>query len=304
MSTKETKKRIRTTGAAFDYIWEHQWKLQKAAGTQAINRDHVLDYCGKSFPLNNWEEGWAWDELRNHYRKKKPFAEASTINRVTASIQAAINFCNGRGLTTVTPSREGAKKLKETKKRHDYFTREEVAEFSRIAREFYCNLPLSRAITISAYTGMRQAELLRLRTIDIDFEYTRPTIWVGGKPGVDTKNSEYREVTMFNDQLLAACRGLVTDQPTPEKRVLYPHYVKGKGLLHDFREVLETYGGKYENRSEHYYWHTLRHTFASWAGETQSPATIAAYGGWKDVSQVVRYCHATDEARNALASSL
>ncbi len=86
--------------------------------------------------------------------------------------------------------------------------------------------------------------------------------------------------------------------------MFYGSYVKGRALLNDFREVLETFGGIYENRSEKYFWHTLRHTFASWAGESASPATIAAYAGWKDVSQVVRYCHATDEARKALASSL
>jgi len=304
MPSTPTKRRLRTTGAVYDYIWNNKWKFEKAASTQKINRDHVLEYCGKSFPISNWEEGWAWNELRNHYRKKKPFTENSTINRVTASIQAAINYCNGNGLTNVAISKSGSKKLKEVRKRHDYFTRTEIAEFSRIAGEFFCNAPLSRSIIISAFTGMRESELLQLRTIDIDFEYTRPTIWVGGKPGLTTKNGDYREVTMFNEQLLAAARGLVHDQPNPERRALYPHYSKGESLLNDFRTVLETYGGKYENRSEKYCWHTLRHTFCSWAGENHSPVSIANYGGWKDVSQVARYCHATDEARIALASSL
>jgi len=43
---------------------------------------------------------------------------------------------------------------------------------------------LADALVISAYTGVRQGELLKLKAEDVDFNQN--VLWVGGKPGRET----------------------------------------------------------------------------------------------------------------------
>ena len=51
---------------------------------------------------------------------------------------------------------------------------------AEIAVDVYDRQDLADAILFSAYTGVRQGELLKLRSDDVDV--ARSQIWVGGKP--------------------------------------------------------------------------------------------------------------------------
>ena len=48
--------------------------------------------------------------------------------------------------------------------------------------------------------------------------------------------------------------------------------------------------------TDDYVWHTLRHTFGTWLGETTHPRQIMALMGHANIETSLRYVKATDEA--------
>ncbi len=75
--------------------------------------------------------------------------------------------------------------LKEAEIKPEYFTRDQVEELSLTARKMFEWQDMSDAIVFAAYTGMRQANLMRAQVGDIDWDMNR--IGVGGRPDNPTK---------------------------------------------------------------------------------------------------------------------
>ena len=293
--------KLRSIGQVFRYTFEHKWDDTAGRETNRINADVVMELFGASYPVKHCAEAWFWHQLRTEYKKLKPGNTKSTMNRVTGVLKTAIEFTRRAGCHTIIcdPS---STKLPESKVRHSYYTREAVKQFHHYAVEHLEDPFMAHAIHVACYTGMRQAEMLRLRCADIDFEYTVPTIWVGGNPdiGLTTKNGEYREMAIC-PELMDSARWL-KEHCTNSTQNLFAQYeptkAGGKLLRDHFRLILDLpcFDNKYANRKQ-YCWHTLRHTFATWLGEHNSSATVAEIGGWKDRKMVERYCHATDAAK-------
>lgn len=143
--------------------------------------------------------------------------------------------------------------------------------------------------------GLRKGELRALRWDDIDFTRNevnvRRAVVRTTKPARDvwqefTKGKEDRQIPMARD-LAAALRehprGIHTDQ-----------VFLGSGSRGEIsNQELQT-GAKRINREldSHFFWHRLRHSFASQLVAAGVPLpTVQVLGGWKSIDMVLRYAH-------------
>jgi len=290
------KKRCRTLGDAGAYTHEHKWKGTRSERTNLINLNHGYSFCGKSVPLSQLAEPWWWDQFVAFHKKENPQWSVATMNRVRSAVTTCVNFTRERGLHSVKVP-ECVKRVRELRNRHVFYTREQVKKMSRIAAEYFNDPALSRAILVAPSTGMRQTELLKLRAEDIDFDAN--CIWIGGKPNRVTKNSEYRAVPI-SPSIQIPLHELVKEANSPRTRIFGQYWDNGDQLRRQFKKVLDAM----EIDDPQYCWHTFRHTFATWLGETETPRTIMDLGGWKDMTMVTRYTHATDEAKHKALAGL
>ena len=276
MTTSPT---IKTWGEALDYTWRVKWKRKNSAKTNAINSGHVTNYCGRSLPLKRMTVAGWWLEFKAEMEDEG--RSGSTINRILSAGTTVMKFTHLAGLHThVCPKFERAE---EGEHRLTYFTKEQVSLMAEIAVDVYDRQDLADAILFSAYTGVRQGELLKLRSDDVDV--ARSQIWVGGKPTLVTKGKNVRNVTLH---------------PKIEQIVmnrLHQDYLFGDDwnnkdqLYAAFKKVRKLAG-----LSEDYVWHTLRHSFGTWLGETTHPRQIMALMGHANIETSLRYVKATDEA--------
>jgi len=154
------------------------------------------------------------------------------------------------------------------------------------------------AIRLAVGTGLRQAELVRLRWIDVDIKngmlYIRTNIETA-KGRRRTKNRQERTVPIFPDvrEVLERLNGARTNE-NDSKTVLAgpngePRY--GPNLTKTFR----TYRDK-NNLSKAYNWHTLRHTFGSWLRIDGVPLDrIKEWMGHATLEQTLVYAHIVPE---------
>ena len=293
--------KLRPIGQAFRYTFDHKWSGTSGEEPNRVNSDVVMEIFGGSCPIKHVTEAWFWVQLRTEYKKLKPKNSVATMNRVTGCLKTAVKFTRVAGCHDYV-EHEASTKIPEKKVRFSYFTRKAVEQFHHYAWTHLEDPYMAHAIYMAVYTGMRQGEMLRLRCADVDFDRDVPVIWVGGRPaqGQSTKNGDYREMSIC-PELMDSAKWLKS-HCTRRDQNLFAQYEPNKAgakLLRDhFRMILDLpcFGDKYADKSQ-FTWHTLRHTFATWLGETNSSATVAEIGGWKDRKMVERYCHATDEAK-------
>ena len=270
---------IKTWGEAFDYTWRVKWKRTASAKTNAINAGHITEYAGRSLPLKRMSVAGWWMELRATLEDEG--RSGSTINRIISAGTTVMKFTHLAGLhTQVCPKFERAK---EGEHRLTYFTKQQVSLMAEIAVDVYDRQDLADAILFSAYTGVRQGELLKLRSDDVDV--ARSQIWVGGKPTLVTKGKNVRNITLH-----PAIEQIVMNRL--HQTYLFRDDWSNKDQLYAaFKKVRKQAG-----ISEDHVWHTLRHSFGTWFGETTHPRQIMALMGHANIETSLRYVKATDEA--------
>ena len=268
-----------TWGQAYDYTWQTKWKRLASAKTNQINGAHITNYCGRSLPLNRMAKVAWWNEFIGELQDKP--MSSSTINRIISVASTAIQWTRKAELHSVTwPN---VTRLKEGSCRLTYFSKEQVQRMAFVAVDIFDRQDLADAIVFSAYTGVRQGELLKLKPEDIDLSMN--LIWVGGKPGRETKGRNVRSIHIHP---------LV--QPILENR-LSNRYLFGddwnnkEQLFRQFVKVRE----HCQIPSDHV-WHSLRHSFGTWLGETTHPKQIMALMGHRQIDTTLRYVKATDSA--------
>ena len=298
MATKPqpTKVRCRTIGDAAAYTVKHKWTGLSSLKTNLINVDHGLAFCGRSLPLSRMAEAWWWDELTCFLKEEHPRWAPATRNRVRSALKTCVNYTRGRRLHTVKVPEEALRE-EELGERHAYFTRDQVQEMARVATNYLDDPPLAWAIRFAPSVGLRQSDQLKLKARDIDFD--AHCIWVGGKPDVVTKNKTYRAVPIA-PEIEHLCHQLKNDAPSEMTRVFGQYWDNGDQLRRQFRKVTNFL----ELNPKEYCWHTFRHTFATWLGESQTPRTIMDLGGWKDITMVQRYTHPSEKAKHAAMQGL
>ena len=270
---------IKTWGEALDYTWRVKWKRKNSAKTNAINSGHVTNYCGRSLPLKRMTVAGWWMEFKAEMEDEG--RSGSTINRILSAGTTVMKFTNLAGLHThVCPKFERAE---EGEHRLTYFTKEQVSLMAEIAVDLYDRQDLADALLFSAYTGVRQGELLKLRSDDVDV--ARSQIWVGGKPTLVTKGKNVRNVTLHPKIEQIVMNRLDRDY------LFRDDWANKDALYRVFKKVRKQAG-----LGEDYVWHTLRHSFGTWLGETTHPRQIMALMGHANVETSLRYVKATDEA--------
>lgn len=268
-----------TWGQAFDYTWQTKWKRLASAQTNQINGNHITNYCGRSLPLSRMAKVAWWNEFIGELQDKHK--SSSTINRIISVASTAIQWTYKAELHSVTwPSVD---RLKEGEHRLTYFSKDQVKHMAFVAVDLFDRQDLADAIVFSAYTGVRQGELLKLKPEDIDL--SMQLVWVGGKPGRETKGRNVRSVPIHPLVLP------IIENRLSNRLLFGDDWGNKEQLYRQFAKVRE-----HCQIPSDYVWHSLRHSFGTWLGETTHPKQIMALMGHRQIDTTLRYVKATDAA--------
>jgi len=275
---------IKTWKEAFDFTWRTKWKRTNSAKTMAINAGHITEAVGLSFPLRKMAKAGFWIELISDFEEEG--RSGSTINRIISAGTTVLKHTRLAGLHEIDCPKFN--RCKEGEHRLTYFSKEQVEQLSLIARDIYGDTwgnDLADAILVSAYTGVRQGELLKLKADDYDSALNSDQLWIGGKPGRVTKGKNVRNVTLH-----PKVQPIIKSRLNQD-RLFGDDWLNKDQLYRSFTKVRKLAG-----HSEDYVWHSLRHSFGTWLGEATHPRQIMALMGHKNIETSLRYVKATDSA--------
>lgn len=278
--------KIKTWGQALDFTMKHRWSRNRSVKTSEINSNHITNYCGRSLPLTRMGNSIWWIELMTELKEENPTWSTSTINRVVSAATTVLKYTRTAGLHNVACPE--FQRFKEGECRMTYFTKEQIEAMAFAAVDIYDRQDLADAIIFSGFTGVRQGELLKLKSDDVDLALN--VIHVGGKPGRETKGKNVRSIPIHEKILPIIQRRL--NQP----RLFGDDWRNKDALYLRFKKVRE-----YCGIGEDFVWHSLRHSFGTFLGEVTHPRQIMALMGHKNIETSLRYVKATDDAcRTAL----
>ena len=204
-----------------------------------------------------------------------------------------VNFCRDQGLCDVKPPK--FEKGEEGEHRFTFFGKEEVEQLAFVAVDVFDRPDLADALVFSAYTGVRQGELLKLKVSDID--WMMRCVWVGGKAHLKTKGKDCRAIPITDrveDLLRNRCEG-----SHPQATLFGRDWTNKDQLYGAFKKVRKQAGF-----NEDYVWHSLRHSFATWLGEVTHPRQIMELMGHKQIETTLRYCKPSDDAMRQAMNKL
>ena len=275
---------IRTWGQALDWQWKF-WKRLPSAKTNQINSNHITRHVGRSFPISKMGKAGFWKELQLDLLEEG--RSSSTVNRIVSAGTTVLHETYLAGLhATAKPA---FRRLKEGEHRLTWFSKDQVEKLAAASRNVFSREDLADAILFSAYTGIRQGELLKLKGQDIDLEHG--CIWIGGKPDQVTKGKNVRAVPI-SDRIKDICSARLSQKHAFE-------FDNKDQLYGAFKKVR-----KYCDIPEDHVWHSLRHSFGTWLGEVTHPKQIQALMGHADITTTLRYVKPTDEANRAAIAAL
>lgn len=280
--TTAQKPKVKTWGEALDFTWQVKWKRLNSAKTASINANHITNYAGRSLPLGRLSKAHWWLMLKSEMEDQG--RSGSTINRIISAGSTVLNFTRLAELHSYDMPK--FEKAEEGAARIEFFTKEEVDRLAFLSRDLFGDRwghALSDAILVSAYSGLRQGELLKLRSSDYDSAHDQ--LWVGGKTGRLTKNKKgIRNITLNSKIQPIILNRLDRDR-------LFDDWTNKDQLYAAFKKVRKVAGF-----SDDYVWHCLRHSFGTWYGAVTHPRTLMEALGHKTIDMSLRYCKATDEA--------
>jgi integrase len=283
---------VKTWGEALDWVWKNHWRRLNSARTNQINAGHITAFCGRSMPLARMAKPAWWIQMIAQLQDEHPEWSTSTVNRVTSAGTTVLRMCHKAELTTVTvPAFD---RLKEGEHRLTWFSKEQVESMAFAAVDVFDRQDLADALLFAAYTGARQAELLKLRVEDVD--WGNGNVWFGGKPGRITKGKNVRAVPIH--ERISPILRRRTEASMPSALVFGCDWTNKDQLYGSFKKVRD-----YCKITDDHVWHSLRHSFGTWVGEVAHPRQIMALMGHRQVETSLRYVKATDSAlRTAIAA--
>lgn len=277
---------IRTWQHAMEYTFKtrHSWRHGNGAKTASINCNHFTRLRGASFPVKKITQpiiSQACIELEDEGKSD------ATINRVVSAVSTVLNHCAFDGLIESAPK---FRRRKESEGRVLWYTKEEVNRLCHLSTEVFMREDLRDIIDFAAYTGMRQGEILKLRSMDIDWTASPPKIHVGGVPTQTTKAQNWRVIPIhdrISEPLRRRCEAV-----NPRVRIFGDEWRDRDHLLRTFYKVR-----KLVTDNDAYVFHTLRHSFATWHADAGTPIrSLMALMGHKRIETTLRYAKATDHA--------
>tara|TARA_R100000664_G_C2751208_1_gene138490 strand:+ start:1436 stop:2287 length:852 start_codon:yes stop_codon:yes gene_type:complete len=279
---------IKTFGEAAEWTYQKHWKRQRSVRTVVPRLEKVKHHIGHSFPLGKLGKLSKWLDLQADLQEEDQCSNA-TVNRAISVATTAIKKTFEAQLHSVKcPS---VPRLEETKCRFVYFTKDQVKKLAHYAEDIYDRQDLSDAIIFSAYTGVRQGELLKLRPDDIDFNLN--VIWIGGKPKQVTKSNNVRTIQIH--PIIEP----ILKRRLDNRRLFGDDWTNKDQLYNAFKKVR-----KYAGISDEYVWHCLRHSFATYLAEVTHPRQVMELLGHANIETTLRYCKPTQEACNKAVLSI
>lgn len=287
-----TETTIRTWGDGVDYTFRtrHTWRHGNGAATARINTGHFTRLRGRSYPLSKINQPQIQQVAIELEEEGKSDA---TINRIVSAVSTVLHHLADDGIITAAPK---LRRRKEVEHRLTYFTKAEVEGMAQAAVDVWDRQDLADIILAAAFTGMRQGEILSLKIRDIDLSLG--IIHVGGRPGFTTKAGNYRGVPI-HDRI----KDLITDRmanASPNIHIFGDQWNDPDQLRRAFNKV-RSYIGK----DESYVFHSLRHSFATWAVEADvNIRVIQELLGHKRIETTLRYAKVSNSASRAAVLSI
>ena len=275
---------IKTWGEGLDYTVKHRWKGLASCGTNLINSGHITDLVGRSFCLSKMSSPQFWRELTTQLKDSPTDWSNATINRILSAGSTVISTLVEDELIDFSLPR--IVKLKEADSRRLYYTMEQVEKLVYVAVDLFERKDLADVIITAAYTGARQAELLKLAVKDVD--WAENVIYIGGRKGFVTKGKNCRKVPI-EERIAEVIRARYEGNP-PEHRLFGSDWTNKDQLGRIFNKVRDACGFEREHC-----FHSLRHSCATWLAECTSPKHIQSILGHKDMKTTMNYVKATDK---------
>jgi integrase len=219
---------------------------------------------------------WKSEMLAAVSARGKPFAPGS-INRPLQSLRHMLRLAHEEGLLSTVPK---IRLEKEPQGRLRWLTEQEIASLLAACSKSR-NKQLHAAVVIALNTGLRRGELLALEWQRIDLSRSVIRLEI-------TKSGKRREVPI-ND---ACYRALVSLSP------------QESGHLFDTKTINRSYMNAVESaKLDDVNFHTLRHTFASWAMmRGASLRELQELLGHATLQMTMRYAHLSpDRLRTAVS---
>ena len=284
-----------TVKDCIDHTARSHWKNMRSYKTSMMYAKLFMDCRSPSTPIKKLLKGDYWIKTQNMLLEDHPRWTHATVNRTITAARTAINKARKAGLHEfVLPEID---KLKENKCRMVWLTRNQVDNLANVAEEIFDMKDLSDAILVSAYTGIRQDELLKLRVKDLDQHHK--SLHVGGMQYLVTKANEIRhlpigEINRIWDILTTRCAHLDS-----RDRIFGDCWRNGQALRRQFYKVRD-----YCGLDDGVVWHTLRHSYGTWLAETESVSTIQALMGHASAATTERYVKVNPTRLRTALSSL
>jgi integrase len=280
---------VKTWGEAVDFTFKTRdaWRHGNSKPTNMYNCQHITNAIGNSFPLTKITP-LIINQVCIDLEEERGMS-SSTINRVISAVSTVLTHCERMGVIEFTPPK--FQRRKEGEHRLTWFTKDEVETMHKAALDPFSRDDVSAIVLVAAYTGMRQGELLKLRTKDIDLSTNQ--VYIGGRDGFETKAKNFRAVPIHGriQQLLHnRCEYARRDD-----LIFGDDWPGGKDqLIRAFKKV-RNYAVKKDDK---WAFHSLRHSFATWCAEAGVPIrTIMGLMGHANVETTLRYAKVTDQAR-------
>lgn len=204
---------------------------------------------------------------------------ASTYMRYRAMIAAILNMAKTAGWVATVPTLATRRDRKKARARM-WLTHEQWDKL-------YAELPphMKPMAAFAVETGLRQANVLGLTWKRVDLEHQR--VWVEAE---DTK--EDRAITVpLNDRAAEILRSVAGQHP--EFVFTYRGHPVKEIKTAFIAACLRAGLGSYESgRYSGFTWHGLRHTWATWHMQNDTPSrAVQELGAWRDPRMVETYAH-------------
>jgi integrase len=281
----DTTTKVTTWGNALDYTFKtrHTWRHGNGRGTAVINTGHFTRLRGRSFPVARINQACLSQVCIELEEECKSDA---TINRIVSAVSTVLNHCAMDGLLSQAPK---LRRRKEVEHRLTWFSKDEVEAMVYGSLDPFDRRDLAELVVVAGYTGMRQAELLTLKAMDVDLSLN--IIHVGGRPGFTAKAGNYRAIPIHDriKDVLYSRMEHVSDNV----RLFGDEWNNKDQLFRAFKKVRN-----YIGKDETYVFHSLRHSFGTWCAEAGVPMrTLMDLMGHKRIETTLRYAKTTDKAR-------
>ena len=208
---------------------------------------------------------------------------AATLNRTISTIKKVLHLCARDGYLKTLPVID---KLKVEKKRPTpHYRKEQVERLIQLARERGDDA-IAQAIETSAYSGLRQSELRRLKVWDVDFH--KNVFLVGGTPESRTKGRNYRKVPI-HPRLLPIMEYRASSA-RPMDSYVFDEFRNQWHLYRMWEHVYEKI--KWEDRTvtDAHCWKSLRNSYITWALSQGTPLmTVQKWAGHSSVTVTEKY---------------